>query len=1190
MRRLVLRLLTSFGLSLQTWLLLFILLGSPAALAAQEPPAGFTPLFNGKDLSGWDFLNCKKEDWAIEDGVLSTRKSVLRDDWILTQSYFDDFELRLEYLVTKEGVSGVAIRSAGFSPSDSGIKLQLLDDAAYPKIKPEQTTGALWGLVAPMKSAAKPLGEWNSLHVTVNGRKLRVAINEVTVQDVDLYDLGKANPGHAGFHREAGHIGLQTRFGVVKFRNVVVKPLNKPLDEPTQGPTITLDPGIHSGTMWGVFFRDEGKQLVTVGDDHTVRLWEVADKELRQVEVIHPPGFGPLHNAELSRDGTLLAFSTQYAEKGQSHWVVYVLSLPERRVVRHFRSDYTKPYQLRDARLAFSGDGKRFAATAHNQPISVWDLSTDTPPVKIATGVPYAYGRLAFSPDGKRIAWVSSGGGTVAKVGSIFDAATGEKVGEFRGSIRVAWSPDGKTIAATDGKAIYIHDSDGKLQHTFEVKPLHYDQWQSFAFSPDSKWLLVSGGHGTFLFDLPKKLQKEALPQERPYGGHPLFAHFSSDSKWIATAAINGEGENWILVRDALTGEVRSRILGRGMFARGFWIDEARWSKDGQAVCWKDAKVTEFPDGHPVRKDPDLQQATFHLGKLELLPTLKASESVSGRVLKRDGLELQQPDPKRYWEWDLLRDGKSIASLHKEARVPAIAFPTFVAGDRIAAVSDPLHLFDRSGKLIRSFAGGYREAFSSVVPSPSPDGRFLMTHRWDRALYIWSLEQKHPLLTLYRNGQDWIIWTQEGYYAATPGGERLVGWKVDNGIDKMPSVYTAERFREKLHRPDVIKKAFELGSIAAALKALEGAQAKPAELETLLPPKAKLELLAKSERKVTVKASAEGNKTQPVKALRLLLDGRSFPDGQYSHEVKPGDKPEVVWKDIELPPGKHELKLLVRGPDTADVSEPLVIPVPVPVGLRPRLHLVCVGINDYADKQLNLKAAENDATSVFEAFAKHCAGKDNRFGQVTGDKPLLNAKREAVLKALGDVRAVHKAKPGDLLVFFFAGHGVRDDKTGEFFLLTQEANTKNLAKTAISGKELHALLKGMPCQVLLIFDACQSAAGLQTFSPATDALTRKASDDEAAATVLVAAMAHESAIEKENHGLFTRALTKALEAPAGLGYDPYEQTVFVHHLFAFVYAEVRNASKGRQNPAFLPPWTAPPLAIRTAPERSASKP
>src|SRR5262249_34007109 len=154
---------------------------------------------------------------------------------------------------------------------------------------------------------------------------------------------------------------------VVQFRDVQIQPLGKPSVE-LAGPTVTLDPGMHTGKIQGVFFRDQGKQLLTVGDDHTVRLWDAEDKELRQIEVIHPPGFGELLNAELSPDGNLLAFATQYAEKGRAQWVVYLLTLPEGRLARVIRSDPKNPRQLADARLAFSGDGKRFAATAWNQP------------------------------------------------------------------------------------------------------------------------------------------------------------------------------------------------------------------------------------------------------------------------------------------------------------------------------------------------------------------------------------------------------------------------------------------------------------------------------------------------------------------------------------------------------------------------------------------------------------------------------------------------------------------------------------------------------------------------------------------------------------------------------------------------------------------------------------------------------
>src|SRR5262249_46608544 len=112
---------------------------------AQEAPPDFQPLWNGKDLSGWQFLNCEKEDWLIKDCVLSTLKDGPRkNQWLLTERYFDDFELRLEFLLTKGAASGLTIRAVGGNPQVDSIKIHLGDDAAFPGVAPYYTCGALW--------------------------------------------------------------------------------------------------------------------------------------------------------------------------------------------------------------------------------------------------------------------------------------------------------------------------------------------------------------------------------------------------------------------------------------------------------------------------------------------------------------------------------------------------------------------------------------------------------------------------------------------------------------------------------------------------------------------------------------------------------------------------------------------------------------------------------------------------------------------------------------------------------------------------------------------------------------------------------------------------------------------------------------------------------------------------------------
>lgn len=51
----------------------------------------------------------------------------------------------------------------------------------------------------------------------------------------------------------------------------------------------------------------------------------------------------------------------------------------------------------------------------------------------------------------------------------------------------------------------------------------------------------------------------------------------------------------------------------------------------------------------------------------------------------------------------------------------------------------------------------------------------------------------------------WVIWTPEGYYAASVGGESLIGWHVNKGADQEADFFEIGQFKEKYYRPDVIK-------------------------------------------------------------------------------------------------------------------------------------------------------------------------------------------------------------------------------------------------------------------------------------------------------------------------------------------------------------------------------------------------
>jgi uncharacterized caspase-like protein len=239
------------------------------------------------------------------------------------------------------------------------------------------------------------------------------------------------------------------------------------------------------------------------------------------------------------------------------------------------------------------------------------------------------------------------------------------------------------------------------------------------------------------------------------------------------------------------------------------------------------------------------------------------------------------------------------------------------------------------------------------------------------------------------------------------------------------------------------------------------------------------------------------------------------------------------------------------------------------------MHLVPIGINYGHDPTLKLDFAAADAKAIADAFKQGCKGP--LFADVKGE-PLVNeqAKRKAVLDALAALRK-QPPKPNDLVVIFFAGHGVKEKD--QFYLLTVEAKTNDLAKTALSGEDLRKTLGDLSssCQVLLMLDACHSSAGVKNFRPAIDDITRNLTDDECGVAVFCAAMAHEKALEKSGNGLFTRAVGEALQSARG---HPRTGRLYLHHLHSYVFDRVSDESEDRQHPFLSLPWIVESFPVR----------
>jgi len=186
---------------------------------------GFTPVFNGRDLEGWQGAT---DGYAVENGVLVCDPK--KGGMILTKQEYGDFAVRFEFKVPPGGNNGLAIRSpVGGHASIDGMEIQVLDDTAekHAPLQPWQYCGSIYGVVPAFRGYARPVGEWNFAEVACKGPQVTVKLNGTKIVDADISKIEKTPDGkdHPGLKRASGFLGFLGHGDRVEFRNIRVKPL-----------------------------------------------------------------------------------------------------------------------------------------------------------------------------------------------------------------------------------------------------------------------------------------------------------------------------------------------------------------------------------------------------------------------------------------------------------------------------------------------------------------------------------------------------------------------------------------------------------------------------------------------------------------------------------------------------------------------------------------------------------------------------------------------------------------------------------------------------------------------------------------------------------------------------------------------------------------------------------------------------
>lgn len=199
-------------------------------LTEEEKDEGFVPLFNGYNLDGW---RGNKTQYQVKNGVIVVDPEASGSSGNLyTEKEYDDFNFRFEFMLTPGANNGLGIRAPlSGDAAYGGVELQILDNTAsiYANLKPYQYHGSLYGVAPAERGHLKPVGEWNSQEVIIDGNRYQVILNGVKILDVDTQDAIKngAMDGkdHPGLENTQGHIGFLGHGSKLKFRNLRIKEL-----------------------------------------------------------------------------------------------------------------------------------------------------------------------------------------------------------------------------------------------------------------------------------------------------------------------------------------------------------------------------------------------------------------------------------------------------------------------------------------------------------------------------------------------------------------------------------------------------------------------------------------------------------------------------------------------------------------------------------------------------------------------------------------------------------------------------------------------------------------------------------------------------------------------------------------------------------------------------------------------------
>jgi len=921
-------------------------------------------------------------------------------------------------------------------------------------------------------------------------------------------------------------------------------------------PMLRLETGMHSAQISNIDVDKKEQFLVTGSHDKTVRLWSLSDGKL--LRVLRPPigegNEGKIYTVAISPDGNTIAVGgwTDCNPRGND-CSIYLFDRATGELRQRIQGHPNVIHHL-----AYSHDGQYLVASLHGgNGIRIYrtsDYGLEAQDTEYADASYWA----EFDKTGRLV--TSCYDGYIRLYDNAFNLLKKHETSGGSRPFAVRFSPDGSKIALgfVDSTQITV----------LSAKDL------SELYRPDT--LGINNG----------SLSSIAWSQN----GDKLYAggmYWSGSSRPILHWSQAGQGNRrvWSASLNTIMG-IQTLKNGEVIFGT-FDPTFGRFSDTGEKMLYREADIADFRDndnGFLISQAGDVVQFGY-----EVWGKHPARFSLDDRVLNLNpSAESNLSKPKAYTANLNITDWKHHYSPKLNGKI--LPLEQYEMSRSVAIAPDEQHFLLGADWYLRLFDKNGNQQWKKPAPSAawgvniSGNGKLAVAAFGDGTIRWYRLTDGEELLAFFphKDGKRWVIWTPQGYYAASAGGDELIGWHVNRGQDKAADFFPASQFRERYYRPDVIAEALNaLDSEQALVLASENKRVSEQNITEILPPVVTLlspqEGDGFSNTVLYVRYRIRNPSDEPVTELKILLDGQVI-----------GTKKQVFEADkeykIPLPFPRRDVSLALIATNRYTASVPAIANLQwqgsqssQEFDIKPKLYVLAIGISNYDYKKLTLRYSAKDAQD-FTAFFK--SQKDKGLYRDVEVKLLADASKNDILEGLDWIE--RQTTQHDVAMVFFSGHGA-NDRNNYYYFLPRDTDIERIKLTGVPYHAIKNTVTALAGKALFFIDTCHAGnvLGARGNSMAdVDNIANDLASAENGIVVFASSTGRQNSYEREDwgNGAFTKAVLEGLNQSADYTKDG---AISINELDLYISERVKTLTKGDQTPTTSKPKTVPnfPIAV-----------